>query len=366
MFDVNVYKLPMAHPGDVSELEKMINQGEIVPEEIAAIIAQTEGDGHDRGYATLAFQVLLSEKLGISRQEVFDRIPMLMIGLTGGLMSPHYTVFTKKLLAEQGENTEKRFALGITNTPVLKPEEYGTLEQVRLVAEAVKAAMADAGIDNIEDVHCVEVKLPAMTGARVNDAKSRGQRVVSEDLGKASSLAKGASALGVAVALGEVNFADLKQEDICSNWNFYSNKASTSAGGEQVACRIVLMGNSTKSKSKYYVGSGVMKDQLDVEGAKDALRSAGLKFDCMPSKEDAERIVNIFVNAGADSVGAVRGRRNTIKSDFLAGYSGIIAKAVANAVVASLIGDPMILASAGAEHQGPLGANLLAVIVKAE
>ena len=145
MFDVNVYKLPMANPGDVSELEKLINQGEIVPEEISAIIAQTEGDGHDRGYATLAFQVLLSEKLGITRQEVFNRIPMLMIGLTGGLMSPHYTVFTRKILAEEGENTEKRFALGITNTRVLKPEEYGTLEQVRLVAEAVKEAMQDAG-----------------------------------------------------------------------------------------------------------------------------------------------------------------------------------------------------------------------------
>lgn len=365
MYDVGVYKLPMAHPGDVSELEKLIAEGEINPQEIAAIIAQTEGVGYDRGYATLAFQVLLSEKLGITKQDVFDRIPMLMIGLTGGLMSPHYTVFTKYML-DQKEIGEKRLALGIAQTRILKPEEYGTLTQISLVADAVKKAMEDAGIDNVADVHCVEVKLPAMTGPRVKDARSRGQKLVSTDLNQASSMAKGASALGVAVALGEIKLSQIKQEDICQNWDLYSYKASTSAGGEQVACRIVLIGNSNYSQSKYYAGSGIMKDQLDLDGVKDTLRTAGLLFECMPSPEQQAKIVNVFINAGADSVGAVRGRRNTIKSDFLAGYAGIIAKAVANAVVASVVGDPMVLTSAGAEHQGHLGANLLCAIVKAE
>ena len=365
MFDVGVYRLPMAHPGDVSELEKKIAADEIDPKQIIAIIAQTEGVGYDRGYATLAFQVLLSEYLGISKQEVFDTIPMLMIGLTGGLMSPHYTVFTRKDV-EGIETGEKRFAVGVANTPVLLPEDYGTVEQIRLVAEAVKVAMADAGIDSVEDVHCVEIKWPAMTPPRAADARSRGKAIVSEDLGLVTTLLKGASALGIAVAMGEVSLDQIKQEDICRNWSLYSNKASTSAGGEQVAVRVVLMGNSTKSKSKYVIGHGVMQDQLDVEGAKDALRNAGLRFDCMPSKEQSARIANIFVNAGADSVGAVRGKRHTIKTDFLAGYAGIQAKAVAHAIVASLVGDTMILASAGSEHQGPLGANLLAVIAEAE
>ena len=364
MFDVGVYRLPMAHPGDVSELEKKIAAGEVNPKEIIAIIAQTEGVGYDRGYATLAFQVLLSEHLGISKQAVFDTIPMLMIGLTGGLMSPHYTIFTRK--AAGAETGEKRFAVGIANTPVLLPEDYGTVEQIRLVAEAVKAAMADAGIDSVDDVHCVEIKCPAMTPPRAADARSRGKTMVSDDLGLVTTMLKGASALGIAVAMGEVSLEQIKQEDICRNWSLYSNKASTSAGGEQVAVRVVLMGNSTKSKSKYVVGHGVMQDQLDVEGAKAALRNAGLRFDCMPSPEQTARIANIFVNAGADSVGAVRGRRHTIKTDFLAGYAGIQAKAVAHAIVASLVGDTMILASAGSEHQGPLGANLLAVVVEAE
>ena len=85
MMDVGVYRLPMAGPDDVSELEALIDRGEIDPKDICAIIAQTEGDGYARGYSALAFQLMLSEKLGITREEVWDRIPMLMIGLTGGL-----------------------------------------------------------------------------------------------------------------------------------------------------------------------------------------------------------------------------------------------------------------------------------------
>ena len=96
MMDVNVYRVPMAGPDDVSELEKLIDNGTVDPFDISAIIAQTEGDGYSRGYAALSFELMLSEKMNMTREQVAKRIPMLMIGLTGGLMSPHYTVFTRK------------------------------------------------------------------------------------------------------------------------------------------------------------------------------------------------------------------------------------------------------------------------------
>ena len=121
LMDVGVYRLPMKGPDDVSELKKLIDAGEIRAEEISAIIAQTEGDGYARGYSSLSFELMLSEELGITREEVFERIPMLMIGLTGGLMSPHYTVFTRKY--EEGqESNEKRFSLGVRTTRVLLPD----------------------------------------------------------------------------------------------------------------------------------------------------------------------------------------------------------------------------------------------------
>ncbi len=365
MKDVNVYRLPMAGPDDVSELAKLIDNGTIDPYDIVAIKAQTEGDAYSRGYSSLCFQILLSEKMGISREEVWDRIPMLMIGLTGGLMSPHYNVFTKKEV-EAEPTGEKRFTVGVNITRVLLPEEYGTATEVRLVAEGVKQAMKDAGIEDIADVHCVSVKCPAMTVARLADAAARGKRCVSGNPVEASSKAKGACALGVALALGEIRESDVTDEAICSDWSLYSNVATTSAGNEQVACKIVVMGNSVQSVSKLHMGSGVMKDTLDVEGAKAAFKSAGLKFDDVIPQSERDRIATVFINAGADATGSIRGRRTTMKSDFLSGYQGIFAKAVINAIVGSLIGDTMILASAGFEHQGPLGANLVSAVVRVE
>lgn len=96
MNDVNVYRLPMSGPDDVSELEKLVDSKVVNPQDIVAIIAQTEGDGYARGFSLINFELMLSTKLNLSRKEVNARIPMLMIGLTGGLMSPHYTVFTRK------------------------------------------------------------------------------------------------------------------------------------------------------------------------------------------------------------------------------------------------------------------------------
>jgi cyanuric acid amidohydrolase len=365
MKDVNVYRLPMAGPDDVSELAKLIDNGTVDPKEICAIIAQTEGDGYARGYSALNFELMLSEKMNRTRKEVSDQIPMLMIGLTGGLMSPHYTVFTRKEV-EHVEVTEKRLSLGIQLTRVLLPEEYGTRTQVLLVAEAVKTAMAEAGIEDVSDVHCVEVKCPNLTAARVADAVSRGKKVVSTNFADAGAKSKGASALGVALALGEIKDEDVTDAAICSNWSLHSKVASTSAGNEQVACKVIVMGNSKTSVSKYKIGSGVMKDTLDVDGAKAAFKSAGLVFDEVIPQDQRDRIATVFINAGADAMGSIRGRRTTMKSDFLAGYQGIIAKAVINAIVGAMIGDTMILASAGFEHQGPLGSNLVAAIVKAD
>jgi cyanuric acid amidohydrolase len=256
--------------------------------------------------------------------------------------------------------------IGAANTRVLLPEEYGTLTQIELVAAAVKAAVADAGITDLADIHCVEVKCPAMTPARLADAAQRGKPVVSTNLGQASSLAKGASALGIALALGEVSADQLNDGVINRDRTLYTNRGSVSAGGEQSACRILVMGNSRRSVSRYRVGHGVMTDQLDTTGVYAALATAGLDATTPLTPAQQQRVAQLFVNCGADAVSAVRDRRHTIHSDFLAGYAGIVAKAVANAVVASVVGDPMILASAGNEHQGAPGSNLVAAIVAVE
>lgn len=362
--DVDVFRYAMAAPNDVSGMADLLEKGTVKADELRAIIAQTEGDVYARGFATVSYEELLSGYLGISKQEVFDKIPMLMIGLTAGLMSPHAVAFATRDVEIESPG-EKRLAVGVVSTRNLKPEEYGTESQVDLVADAVQKAMAEAQIDDVSDVHCVSVKLPAMTGARVSEAKERDAKLITENPGAASTRAKGASALGVAVALGEVDRSAVTDEAINSDFSLYSSVATTSAGNEQTACRVVLMGNSERSVSKHKIASGVMQDTLDLPAAKETIRRAGLKIEDQLSEEEQKRLSAVFINAGANALPHCRGRRHTMMSDFLSGYSGIIAKAVVNSVVGALVGDSMVLASAGWEHQGPRGSNPLAVIAEA-
>ncbi len=335
----------MKDPGDVSELSHLLATKQVKPEEIKGIIAQPEGDNYARGYATLAFQCVLSEALGWTKEEVFEKIPMMMIGKTGGLMTPHYTLFIKRQSEQIKQDNQKRFAFGTYSTRALLPEEIGTVVQVDLVAEGVKKALVDAGIDSIEDVHCVEVKVPWGVGG---------------------TRSKGTSALGVAVALGEVERSEITDSAIGAQHSLYTQKGSVSAGHEQIACRIIVMGNSNSSTSPHVIGSGVMQDALDLEGLLKAFQQVGLNPSPLLTKMEQSKIVQLFINAGADALPTIRGRRHTMHSDALAMHSGVLAKAVVNSVVGSFVGETAILCSAGSEHQGPQGANLVAIVVNNE
>lgn len=361
--DVDVFRYAMASPDDVSGMAGLIDSGTLKVEELRAIIAQTEGDVYSRGFATLAYEELLSGPMGLSKQEVFQQVPMLMIGLTAGIMSPHAVALTTRDVEIEAPG-EKRLAVGVVTTRDLKPEEYGVETQVDLVVEAVHQAMKEAHIEGPEDVHCVSVKMPAMTAARIADSQKRGQALHTTNAGEASNRAKGACALAAAVALGEVAREKVTNESINRDFDLYSNVATTSAGNEQTGCRVVVMGNSTRSVSKHYMASGVMKDTLDLPAAKKTIRDAGLQLDDQLTEIEREKLTAVFINAGANALPHCRGRRHTMHSDFLSGYAGIIAKAVVNSVVGSLVGDSMVLASAGWEHQGPRGSNLIAVIAE--
>jgi cyanuric acid amidohydrolase len=61
----------------------------------------------------------------------------------------------------------------------------------------------------------------------------------------------------------------------------------------------------------------------------------------------------------------VRGQRNAMLSDYLWSFSGMQTKAIAHAVVAALIGDPLVMSASGSEHQGPPGGNVVTVFARA-
>ena len=362
---VELYRLPVDSPDDVSPLAEMIEKGAIEARQVAAVIAQNEGDYYARGFTLHMLEQLLSRTTGESPEAIRRRVPLLMIGLAHiAPLSPHLNVVVVKPDATR-PGSEKRLVAGTGVTRDLLPEEYGTMTQVQEVATTVRRLVKEAGITDPAYVHCAYVKVPELTDARVKDAASRGRAPRSMDFRTAGNYARGAGALGVALALGEIEAAKLSDDAICQDWNLYSIAAQVSSGIEQSCCKIVVLGNAAGSASDRVAGHCVMKDPLDVESFKTALRDVGLTFSCCPDEAQRARVENIFIGTSANFLPTIRGRRHTMHSDFLWGFAGAQAKAMANAVIAGLMGDTMFLSKSGSEHQGPRGSNVVAVFARA-
>lgn len=360
---VGVHKIRMNHPGDVSELQRLIDAGEVKPDEIVALIGKTEGNGgandFTRGFATQSFSLLLAGHLGISPDAVTKRIAIVWSGGTEGVLSPHATIFTRSEAEPAGE---KRLSIGIAVTRDFAPEEVGTMVEVREVAAAVRAALSDAAIDEAADVHYVQVKGPLLTPAAVTDAERRGAKLVTTDPNGSKPYARGVTALGVAVALGEVDEASLSDDAIAKRMDLYSTVANTSAGGELRNCEIILFGNSSKAGGNLRIGHGILKDVVDTDGVRAAVADAlGMKAD--QTAIDVSAVKAVFAKAEAPVGGVLRGARTTMLSDADINYERH-ARAALGAVITSVTGDPRIFVSGGTEHQCKPGEAPIAVIVE--
>jgi len=359
---IGVHKMLMNSPNDVSSLERMIDAGTIDQREIVALIGKTEGNGgandFTRGFATLSISLALARRLNISADEVAKRIAFVWSGGTEGVLSPHATIFTRSTASPAGAGA-KRLALGIAVTRDFAPEEVGTMAEVREVAAATKRAQAEAGIKSAADVHYVQVKGPLLTPAAVADAQSRNVKLVTTDPNGSKPYARGATALGVAVALGEVAESALSDSAIAQRMDLFSSVANTSAGGELRNCEVLLFGNSDAAGGDLTIGHGVLRDVIDSDGVRAAIGNALGDGKSV----DPARVLAIFAKAEAPPNGVLRGRRTTMLSDADINYERH-ARAALGAVIASVTGDAAIFVSGGTEHQCKPGEAPIAAIAR--
>lgn len=336
-----VLRLPTAGPQDTAPLAAAIARAEIDPATIVAIVGKTEGNGcvndFTRGYATLALKLLLGDR----------PVAIVMSGGTEGGLSPHLLVFCVEEVATPA--SAKRLAIGTAFTRAFKPEEIGRAAQIEETAKAVAAAMKDAGIASSDDVHFVQIKCPLLTKERIEDAARRDQKTATEDTYYSMALSRGASALGVALALGEVKEAP--EIAVCRDWSLHSGVASTSAGVELLRNEIVVLGNASGWAGDLLIGHDVMKDAIDAAAARRVLEGLG------------GEIVAVLAKAEAAPSGEIRGRRHTMLDDSDI-HSTRHARALVGGVLAGVIGDTMLYVSGGAEHQGPPGGGPVAIIAR--
>jgi cyanuric acid amidohydrolase len=361
----DVIRIPTHGPGDVSGLTGLIDRGALEPSSIVAVLGKTEGNGgvndFTREFAVAALCNALSPRLSLAPREVEARIAFVMSGGTEGVLSPHITVFARNGSPEGvGENpSEKRLSVGIAHTRDFMPEEIGRNGQIEETTRAIEAAMRDASIEDISDVHFVQVKCPLLTSERVKEATRRGRTTVTASGYASMGYSRGASAIGVAKALGEIG-AEVGEGQVLKDWTLYSSVASCSAGIELMHNVVILIGNSRFSSSPLRIGHAVMRDAIDLPAVMRALESVGLSaFDA----QSQSRLVNVLAKAEASPDGAIRGLRHTMLED-----SDINATRHARAAVGGLIGGVAgtgaVYVSGGAEHQGPAGGGPVAVIAR--
>ncbi len=351
MREAILHRVPMRHPGDVSGVAGLFDAG-LPPASVVAILGKTEGNGcvndFTRAYAVSSLEALLARRGG--RPDV----AMVMSGGTEGGLSPHFLVFA----VGTGDGPGGALAIGAGFTREFLPEEIGRMPQVEATAAAVRAAMAEAGIT---DVHYVQVKCPLLTSERIAEAAARGQGVATADTYHSMGLSRGASALGVGLALGEV--AAVEDADIGANPDKFSTVASASAGVELTRNEILVLGHSPAWCGPLRMAHAVMADGIDLAAVQAALRGAGLAAVGQLSAAEEARVVAVLAKAEPSGNGRIRGARHIMNDDSDI-YATRHARALVGGVIAAAVGRTELFVSGGAEHQGPDGGGPVAVIVR--
>jgi barbiturase len=361
---IEVRKVPLHGVSDASELARLISDGVIEADRVVAVIGKTEGNGGVNDYTRIladrAFREVLTARGSRGADEV-ARVPIVWSGGTDGVLSPHATIFAT-LPAERAVVTgEPRLTIGFAMSEPLLPEDIGRTAMITKVAAAVTDAMGRAGIEDPADVHYVQTKTPLLTIGTIRDAKARGKTVWTENTHESMDLSNGCAALGIAVALGEIELPS--DADVLRDRGLYSAVASCSSGVELDRAQVVVAGNARGVGGRYRIGHSVMRDALDADGIWAAIRDAGLDLPDRPHPADlGGRLVNVFLKCEASQDGQVRGRRNAMLDDSDVHWHRQI-KACVGGVAAAVTGDPAVFVSVSAAHQGPDGGGPVAAIV---
>ena len=361
---IEVRKVPLHNVSDASELARLIEDGVIEADRVVAVIGKTEGNGGVNDYTRIladrAFREVLVARGTRSADEV-KQIPIVWSGGTDGVISPHATIFATVPGDSAAATDEPRLTVGFAMSERLLPEDIGRTAMISKVADAVRVAMERAGITDPADVHYVQTKTPLLTIGTISDAKSRGKTVWTENTHESMDLSNGCTALGIAVALGEIEMPS--DADVLHDRSLYSAVASCSSGVELDRAQVVVAGNARGVGGRYRIGHSVMRDALDTDGIWAAIRDAGIELPDRPHTSDLDgRLVNVFLKCEASQDGQVRGRRNAMLDDSDVHWHRQI-KSCVGGVAASVTGDPAVFVSVSAAHQGPDGGGPVAAIV---
>ena len=204
----------------------------IEADRVIAVVGKTEGNGGVNDYTRIIADhepfVRCSSTGAPGRRRKSHQIPVLWSGGTDGVLSPHAAIFATVSGNGTEPSDEPRLSVGSAMSERSCPRRSVGPRWSGRSAAGVRVAMERAGITSPKDVHYVQTKTPLLTLPTINEAKSRGHAVFTEDTLHSMDVSNGTSALGIAVALGEIEMPTAEQ--IMTDLSLYSAVASCSSG----------------------------------------------------------------------------------------------------------------------------------------
>ncbi len=333
--------------------------------DIVAVTGKTEGPGgpddDSRTAIDSAIRGLLHET-GVRSDGEIAAVPMNFSGGSGGVISPHFTVF---LSAEPDDAelaaAEPRLRLGRSVSRRLRPDELGRMPMVTAIDEAVRDALRDGGLSADQAMYAM-VKNPMLTPRLIEEAAREGLDLIHPPTGMSALFKQsGGAALGAAQALGDLVATS---EQIGTDPALYSARVSASSGAESDRAQTVVFGNAPGVPGHLSAGYAAMRDALDVSALHRACRAAGLDVaDFADPATFAHRVAAMFVKCNPTDDATLRGYPQVQRGGGLDTSYTTQLKASVGGMFAAALGNPAFYISGAGIHQGAPGGGSVVVIV---
>ncbi len=341
-------------PGDVAGLERILSGLPLCDIRRLALVAKTEGTATINDFSReLAWSASTRAIERMGGGDLLDRSSLIFSTGSEGVLSP--VVYALAAIDDDRGGDQERLVIGGARTRAMAASELVTPTHTRLIAGAVEEAMAEAGLAP-DQIALVFVKSPILSH---RDAAATGDPAVVARAGS-SGQSRGAAALGVAMALGELAEDEIEDVRIGVDLDRYSNRTMSFSGTEVEAGEVLVLGNRPGVGGSTQVFSGPMTDILDARSIKALCRGAGCGLDEAGEIASPERMRAVFVKVGVAPDGRVRGERTTVFHSDLDPDKHM--RAAASGVIGGILGTGRVFVSGGTEHQAPPGGGLCACI----
>ncbi|MEO7403943.1 MAG: ring-opening amidohydrolase [Burkholderiales bacterium] len=330
-----------AAPDDVAGLAAAIDRVGVAAIRKLAVFVKVAGayDDGSRERARRALETL------IARSGLADRTQLLLAVGCEGVATP----FGYALIECRSDDPPpaSRLSIGFARSAPLAADALGHATLADTVATTVRAAMGDARLA-ADQVVMAFVKVP-QPAAVSNAERVRGRRT------------RGIAALGAGIALGEIDPARVTDATLGFDLDLYARRAQTFAGVELDRAEAIVIGNRPGAGGALIACAGQMADLIDGRALKRMLIEAGLALDACGELAEPRRVAGLFVKAGPNADGTIRGARTTIYRSPIAPEQHM--RAALSGLLAGVIGTTRFFHTGDPFHAAPEGGGVACAIV---